>query len=172
MSPRRIASVALAAGLVFALPAPAAAQSPQVWAAFSPLHDNGRWLLGAAGGGWLKLPGLGGLLGDSLDTWLSVDAGIHPSSAGSYSIAAVLGGIAATVKTNSRVAPFVQFVVGLERCCGENALAFQPGGGVNYWLRPTLAIRAQIDFRIALYSGQTFNETRLVFGVVLPFGKR
>jgi hypothetical protein len=148
---------------------------PQIWAAFSPLRDNGRWLPGAAGGGWLPLRTLGvpeGALGETLGPWLGYEAGVHHSQAGSYTIVSLLGGLGVTIKTNARVAPFAQFVAGLERCCGENAFAIQPGGGVDYWFKPTLAFRGQIDFRIARYSGETFNETRVTLGVVLPITRK
>lgn len=181
MIPRTTASVLLAGGLMLAVPAPAAAQvlparvntpasraaQPQIWASFAPLRDSGRWLLGGAAGGRLRLPGVVSF--GRLQPWLVAEAGAHYSGAGTYAIVTVLGGFGATLRTRGRVAPFGQFVMGLERCCGENAMAFQPGGGIDYWLTPMFAVRGQIDFRIARYSGENFNETRLAFGVVVPF---
>ena len=85
-------------------------------------------------------------------------------------VASFQGGARYVVKLrdNPRVQPFVQAVVGIEHCCGESDLSFQPGGGIFYAYSDALTIIAQIDFRHVSYDGGSDNHQRYSVGVSIP----
>ena len=87
-----------------------------------------------------------------------------------------LGGLRTTFAGGRAVEPFAQVLAGVELCCSNHGWVVQPGGGVNIWIAPRLAVRAQVDFRLARYTrdgiATTYKETRTAVGVVVPFGRR
>ena len=58
----------------------------------------------------------------------------------------------------------------MRRCCEQNALAFQVGGGIEYPITERVNFRAQYDFRRTNYDGEGFNAHRFGVGIVLPLG--
>ena len=76
---------------------------------------------------------------------------------------------------SARVLPFGQFVLGLYHCgiCNINDFAIQGGGGVDFKLVPTgaIRIRAQVDVRHVLDDVQGFSPVRVSAGVVLPLNR-
>lgn len=68
--------------------------------------------------------------------------------------------------------PFVQGLVGIERCCGETDLAISPGAGVFYAYNEAFDIIAQIDFRHVNYNGFSDTHQRYSVGVSFPLGAR
>ena len=83
-------------------------------------------------------------------------------------VTSYLAGLRVRGNLNSRVAPFGQFLVGAEHCCGSTETALQPGFGVDFAITPTLNFRAQVDFRTVRYEGDDSNDQRYTFGVSLP----
>jgi hypothetical protein len=82
------------------------------------------------------------------------------------------GGIRFASAAASRARPFVQFLVGVQRCCDENAAVYQIGGGVNVELNEGLDLQIQADLPWAKYSGTFYRQFRLGFGVAIPLGRR
>lgn len=87
-----------------------------------------------------------------------------------YTISSYQGGVRFTPAMAGTLRPFVQALLGLERCCDQNAFAFQLGGGVVFPLNERFDLRAQYDFRRASYDGDGFNGNRFGVGVVFPIG--
>ena len=155
----------IAALLALALPA-AARQSddkPRVGAGLSFLHDEGETAVGVAVD--VAKP-IRSMTNSSLS--LVGDVGINKFNG--FTVFSLLGGPRITWTSDAKVHPYAQFLVGLEHCCEENAFTLQPGGGIDYMYNEKMAIRAAIDFRIARYGGQNFNETRFWFGVSTKLG--
>src|SRR5688572_7421837 len=75
-------------------------------------------------------------------------------------VTSYLAGLRVRANLNSRVAPFGQFLVGVERCCDSTETALQPGVGVDFAINPTLNFRAQVDFRTVRAEGESFNSQR------------
>jgi hypothetical protein len=79
-----------------------------------------------------------------------------------------LGGIRVRGNLNDKVAPFGQFLVGAQHCCGETDTTIQPGVGIDFAINPTLNFRAQVDFRNVRFSGTSYNSQRYTFGISMP----
>ena len=128
--------------------------------------------------GWMA----GGAL--RLNEWLSAVAdvsGHHTTVAATgsdirLSVLGAMGGARASARIG-RITEFVQLVAGVARGSGTafgfttttNALALQPGAGVDYPLRAALAIRAQLDVRLIHNQGDgnsAGHEYRFVTGIV------
>jgi hypothetical protein len=109
-------------------------------------------------------------------SWLAIgavgDFGIHRYSDGivDINVTSFMGGVRFTSFAGNRVQPFGQVLAGAERCCGSTDFAWQPGGGVDLVASAVVNLRAQVDFRIVRFEGQSFNETRFTFGISVPIG--
>ncbi len=93
------------------------------------------------------------------------------------SLKSYLGGLRLTFGSSPMIEPFAQALIGTEQCCSSSkSFVFQPGVGVNVWFMHRVAIRGQIDYRLARYStngtSTTYNETRVNVGAVVSLSKR
>ncbi len=91
-------------------------------------------------------------------------------------ITSYLGGVRYLPAVEASVNPFVHVLLGLERFTSEgfdasNGFAFQLGGGVEFPVSDSLAVRAQYDYRRTSYDGEGFNGNRFGVGVVFPLGR-
>lgn len=74
----------------------------------------------------------------------------------------------------SRVTPFAQVLLGGTHVSGgvefdgslTTGFSYQPGGGVDVYLTPTIGLRVQGDYRVVRTQGLDNNATRVVVGVV------
>jgi opacity protein-like surface antigen len=99
-----------------------------------------------------------------------------------------MGGVRVAARTNPRVVPFGQVLVGAARLSGgatasgpaisvlsatdsDTEFALQIGGGVNLMTSGSVGVRLGADYRRIFISDGGENEFRLVAGVVIPFGK-
>ncbi|HUF48775.1 MAG TPA: hypothetical protein VMM93_13240 [Vicinamibacterales bacterium] len=74
---------------------------------------------------------------------------------------------------DSKMRPYVQFLLGGQACCGgENAFVITPGAGLNYAMTEAVDFQVQVDLPQARYFGDWFSQFRLSFGVGIPFGNR
>jgi opacity protein-like surface antigen len=79
----------------------------------------------------------------------------------------------------SAVTPFAQFLMGGSHFSGgvqfDGALttgfSYQPGGGVNLHLTPSLSVRLQGDYRIVRTQGHNTNASRFLAGIVWRQGE-
>ena len=83
-------------------------------------------------------------------------------------VTSYLGGIRVRGNLNDKIAPFGQFLVGAEHCCGSTETTFQPGVGIDFAINPTLNFRAQVDFRTVRYAEDDLNSQRYTFGISIP----
>jgi hypothetical protein len=80
----------------------------------------------------------------------------------------------------ARVTPFGQFLLGAARASvsvlGESEstteFAVQPGGGVDIWVAPRVAIRTGADYRYIFAEDEGSDEFRFYVGVAFAFGTR
>ena len=73
-----------------------------------------------------------------------------------------------------RIRGFGQFVLAWQNDGYEesnNAVVYQPGGGLNFSLTRMLDAQVQIDFPFADYEGGVFNQFRMGFGIGIPLGR-
>jgi hypothetical protein len=99
-----------------------------------------------------------------------------------------MGGVRVAARTNPRVVPFGQVLLGAARASGgvtasgpavsvlaqtdaDTEFALQIGGGVNLMTSGTFGVRLGADYRRIFVSDGGENEFRLMAGVVFPFGK-
>lgn len=93
-------------------------------------------------------------------------------SGNSHQHTQVSGGLRVGGLVGARTRPFVQFLVGMQRCCDENVPVYQVGGGVNIALSDGLDLQLQADLPYAKYPGSYFRQFRLGFGIGIPLGPR
>lgn len=91
----------------------------------------------------------------------------------------LMGGARFTATGIERFAPFGQFTIGMIRLsaddcdgdgCSDTNLVFAPGGGVDIAINEKFNFRAQIDFLIIKFEGDTDNATRFTFGISMNLG--
>ena len=99
-----------------------------------------------------------------------------------------MGGVRVAARTNPRVVPFGQVLVGAARLSGgvtasgpavsvlavgdaDTEFALQIGGGVNLMTSGNIGVRLGADYRRIFISAGGENEFRVVAGVVIPFGR-
>jgi hypothetical protein len=79
-----------------------------------------------------------------------------------------------------RVNPFAQFLGGVSltrvglfdsHYGSSTDFAIQPGGGVDFGLSDSIALRMQVDFR-TIFAGSNINEFRFTPGIVIRSGRR
>jgi hypothetical protein len=99
-----------------------------------------------------------------------------------------MGGVRVASRTNPKVAPFGQVLLGAARSSGgvtasgpavsvlaatdaDTEFALQVGGGVNLMTSETFGVRLAADYRRIFISGGGENEFRLAAGVVIAIGR-
>jgi hypothetical protein len=99
-----------------------------------------------------------------------------------------MGGVRVAARTNPKVVPFGQVLLGAARLSGgvtasgpavsvlaatdaDTEFALQIGGGVNLMTSGNFGVRLGADYRRILISDGGENEFRLVAGVLIPIGK-
>jgi hypothetical protein len=86
-------------------------------------------------------------------------------------VSSYLGGVRYQLSFG-RVAPFGQFLLGAEHCCGATDFAIQPGFGVDITITPLVGFRGQVDFRNVALEGGDLNGQRYTFGISLAIPTR
>jgi hypothetical protein len=115
--------------------------------------------------GNLKTVGAKGSIG-----WVG-DVSFHTFSDPDFTTVGILGGVAYNLQPLDGLSLYAQFLLGVERCCdGTNALAVQPGGGLNIRMTSGVDLRVGIDFRWAKYLQGWFPTPRLWFGASFRLG--
>ena len=79
----------------------------------------------------------------------------------------------------SRVTPFAQVLLGGTHMSGgaefdgalSTGFSYQPGGGVDVYVTPTLGLRVQGDYRVVRTEGLNNNASRVVVGLVWRQGQ-
>lgn len=90
-----------------------------------------------------------------------------------FTLTSYQGGVRFLPAVQSAIRPFVQGLLGVERCgdCVDSSFfAYQLGGGVEFPLNERVNLRAQYDFRRTSADGSSYNANRFGVGVVLPLG--
>jgi len=93
----------------------------------------------------------------------------------SLSVHSFLVGPRLAARTNPAFTPFVHVLDGAARGSAsvlgqsESAtdFALQPGGGVDFWVRENVGVRAGADYRRVFSEGEGSNEFRFQLGIVL-----
>jgi hypothetical protein len=174
---RAVLQFSLGLAYVFTLAAPAAAQGvdqPRLGAGVSFLTDGDE-----TGTGFVV--DLAGTIRsmDKAAVAIVGDVGFHHFDGGN--IFGLMGGVRFSSTANATVTPFGQFLLGLSRssssdCTGEGCtssdFALAPGGGVDVKINDRLSFRAQVDWVIILYEGDSQNAARLTFGISMPVGRQ
>ena len=148
-----------AVALVGAMAVPAAAQDTTVGANLTFLRDSEQ-----------TGPGFQVDVARGFNPNIAVVGEFGLNSFDGFTIQSYQAGLRFTPTMAGALRPFVQALVGLERCCEQNALAFQLGGGIEYPITERVNFRAQYDFRRTDYDGEGFNANRFGVGIVLPLG--
>ena len=124
--------------------------------------------------------------------WLGVvgDVGVNSKHLvqGDWRVTATFRGLTVgprlVFRTKARITPFAQFLVGhwrrrVKSDEGEttwvSGLAFQPGGGVDFPLRPHAGIRIGADYRRITREDEVddaLHEFRVHAGIVISGGRR
>jgi hypothetical protein len=168
--------------LLVCLSVPAFAQGPRVEISggYSFLRDqdvekNFHGWVGSVAGNYNKWFGTEAEIGGNYKTTqlggTDVDLSVH----------SFLGGPRFTVRTHEglELIPFAHFLIGSVRSnasvLGASAstwdFALQPGGGIDYWFRPKMAVRVGGDYRRIFYQGAGANEFGFNVGIVLGLGR-
>jgi hypothetical protein len=82
-----------------------------------------------------------------------------------------MGGIRFAGQYNSRFQPFVQLLLGVERCCESSNFAIQTGAGVDFPWKDAFAARVQVDWRHVDNPGDGGDGLRIGAGVVFPLSR-
>jgi hypothetical protein len=82
-----------------------------------------------------------------------------------------MGGIRFAGNYNPKFQPFVQFLVGIERCCDNSDFAMQTGGGVDIPWKNAFAARVQLDWRHVDRAVDNSDGLRIGVGVVFPLNR-
>jgi hypothetical protein len=137
------------------------------------LEDNFHGWLAAVAGNVTPTIGIVGEVGGNYTTVQVLGTDI------SFSVHSFLGGPRFSIRQNPGVTPFFHFLAGAVRgsasVVGQSEssteFAIQPGGGVDFWLRPNVGLRAGADYRRILEDAGT-NEFRIQVGLVFSGGTR
>lgn len=87
-------------------------------------------------------------------------------------ISSYMAGPRLTIILHPKYQPFVQFVIGGERCCNALELGWQAGAGIDIVLNDVFNFRAQYDLRAVRTPAATFDSSRLMLGLSMPLGGR
>jgi hypothetical protein len=72
----------------------------------------------------------------------------------------------------SRLRPFAQMLVGVQKAYDFNAINVAPGVGLNVGLHPRLDVKLQLDVPFVKYKGyDPVRQTRFSIGVGVPLGR-
>ena len=103
------------------------------------------------------------------------DFSFNRSGENDESVMLVQGGARVTGAGGARVKPFGQAVLGAFRIsddeAGDTSFVFTPGGGVDIPLNGRTNLRAQIDFPIIFFEGETEGTTRVFLGASWMLGQ-
>ena len=176
---KRIVTTCLMAAVLTALSAlPAAAQTEtirtidmydrEVGVKYSLLYEEGGyWGSGALFDGGAKICAFG--------EWrcqVVGELGFHRFGAFEATYLQFAGGLRVGGLTAPRVRTFVQFLVGLQRCCEVNATVYEFGGGINYAMSNAFDLQVVADVPFADYPGGVFKQFRISVGLGVPLGPR
>jgi hypothetical protein len=133
---------------------------------YSALRD-----VGHIGGGFLvdfgkQIATVGGM-----QTSLVGEFGMNQFSYWDEKYTSVNGGVRFGAMTSNRLRPFAQVVAGLQRDFGENGINIQPGAGMNIRIARSIDLKAQVDFPIVRWLGDTYKQVRVSTGIGLPLGR-
>jgi hypothetical protein len=168
--------VAVALGALSALPASAQTETirtidmydSEAGLKYSLLYEEGGyWGSGALFDGGVKICAFG--------EWrcqVVGELGFHRFGAFEATYLQVAGGLRVGGLTTPRVRTFVQFLVGLQRCCEVNATVYEFGGGINYAMSNALDLQVMADVPFADYPGGVFKQFRISVGLGVPLGRR
>lgn len=93
----------------------------------------------------------------------------------SFKVHSFLAGVRLTGHGDQKVIPFGQVLIGATCFCGTDfdfgvvrstGFTVQPGGGVDYKIKPNLAVRGQVDLRYIHQDGDAINQFRFAAGLV------
>jgi hypothetical protein len=129
------------------------------------------------GGYWAWTGGLidGGVRICTLGTWRCQAVGelaFHRFVEDESTYVQFSGGLRLGGMAGERARPFLQFLVGNQRCCDTSATVYLFGGGVNVAMTDALDLQVQADVPFADYPGGTFNQFRLSVGISAPLTRR
>lgn len=88
-----------------------------------------------------------------------------------FSVGVFLGGGRIVLPRQPSFQAYVQFLAGLEHSFGENAFAFEPGGGVIIPVNSFL-LTAGAAVRHASYAGDSESTFELNVGITVPIGRK
>lgn len=151
----------------------------EVSAGYSFLRDetidrNSHGWVGSVAGNLSPLLGIVGEIGGNYNTTQILGSDLD------LRIHSFLGGAQFSARANPRITPFAHFLLGVARTSGSylgtgastTDFAIQPGGGVDWWMRPKVGVRIGGDYRRIFYDGGDSNEFRIQAGLVLKIGVR
>jgi hypothetical protein len=185
------ASTALACLLCAAVAAPAAAQTATELSGgyqFTRTPDLNLppgWYVDVAG----HLAPMFAVVGEVSGAYKSETMAVGTSSVdATVRLHTFMGGVRVAARTNPKVIPFGQVLLGAARLSGgvtasgpavsvvaasdaDTEFALQIGGGVNLLTSGNFGVRLGADYRRIFISGDGENEFRLVAGVVIPIGR-
>jgi hypothetical protein len=81
------------------------------------------------------------------------------------------GGVRFGSVASSRVRPFAQVLVGVQREFGSNGLNVQPGAGLNLRIAKQFDARVQVDVPLLRWEGDSYRQFRLGVGIAVPLGR-
>ena len=173
-------SVLLLVGL-FVSPLAAQAQDTsryEVAGGYSLLHDQDisenlhGWVVSAGGRvmNWIDL------VGEVSGNYKTLSI---PGDAPKIKVRTLMVGPRFTARAHGHLVPFAQMLFGaawastkvLDVGDSVRDFAYQPGGGVDWNLRPNVGVRLQGDYRIIRAEGSNSKEPRFVAAVVYGFGR-
>jgi Outer membrane protein beta-barrel domain len=187
-----IASTALAGALSAVIAAPAAAQTATTglsagyqFTRTPDLNLPPGWYVDVAG----NVAPMFAVVGEVSGAYKSETIAVGTSSVdATVRLHTFMGGVRVAARTNPKVVPFGQVLLGAARLSGgvtasgpatsvlaasdaDTEFALQIGGGVNLMTSGNFGVRLGADYRRIFISDGGENEFRLVAGVVIPIGK-
>jgi hypothetical protein len=186
------AATALVCGLSAVMAAPAAAQAAATELSggyqFTRTPDLNLplgWYVDVAGNVAPMFAIVGEVSGAYKSETISVGTSTVDSTARLHTF---MGGVRVASRTNPRVVPFGQVLLGAARLSGgvtasgpavsvlavsdaDTEFALQIGGGVNVMASGHVGVRLGADYRRIFISDGGENEFRLVAGIVIPIGR-
>jgi hypothetical protein len=177
MYTRRV-SVALGL-LLLGIGAPAMAQSQHPTATtdsgtiglgLTALHEN----YGTGKGGEIDLQVAGFKADSRLGMGLVIDGSFNLFDG--FTETTMMGGVRFALRSNARIRPFGQLLVGVEHCdaCKTTDPTIEPAVGVDVALSRSgrLSVRGEAGYRVTPSDGRTFKETHVLVGISVRPGRR
>jgi hypothetical protein len=132
----------------------------------------------AGGHGGINMHGGSVSAAGNVNSWFGIagDYGVYhsqPSLSGGLNIHTFTVGPRFSVRSESRVTPFGQVLVGGFHGLGTNGFAMSAGGGLDVKVSQHVAIRAfQVEYMLLHAQGDSLNCARVSAGIVFRFGER